>query len=309
MNSGYFLPTNTEKIKSTFPQHLLDLLIEKTSKFNAKMKKSQKYDIKIEESVNKFFQDIGEENNENKNNIIKIASFCKENIDKLNLYEESKVESFKEVLKSQIKYVNEKKQKELRENIYNILSTLDLFFGKNFEKRKKDMQEINDFKNKMQELKKQIQLLINDNIEKNKNIIADFKSKILLSLYDMKKAMEEKLKKYHYKSLITEINIRLEKYTNILIKNIQVYIENIDSKCNEIFKQVIGTINNFSENIIKNSNKYNYKHHLSNVFSNGEKDINTEIMTEIKEKCESLSNIWNKKGFKEWLLSFFLLIH
>ena len=305
MNSSYFLPTNKEKVKSKFPQHLLDLLIEKASKFNAKMKKSQKYDIEIEESINKFFKDIGEENNENKNNIIKIVSFCKENIDKLNLYEESKVESFKEVLKSQIKYVNEKKQKELRKNIYNILSTLDLFFGKNFEKKKKDIQEINDFKNKMKDLKNQIQILIKDNIEKYKNIITDFKSKILLSLYEMKRSMEEKLKKYDYKLLISGINIELEKCTNFLIKNIQDYIGNIDSKCNDIFKQILETINNFSENKIKNSTKYNYKRHLSNAFSNGEKDINTEIMTEIKEKCESMSNIWNKKGFKEWLLSFF----
>ena len=301
--SSYFLPTNIEKIKCTFPQYLQDLLIEKASKFNAKIKKSQKFDIEIEESVNKFFEHIGLENNANKNNIIKIASFCKENINKFNLYEESNVESFKEILKIQIEYVNEKKQKELRENIYNILSTLDLFFGKDFEKNKKNMQEIDSFKKKMEELKKQIQLLIKDNIEKNKNIISDFKGKMLLLLYEMKKTMEERLKKIDYKLLISKINSTLETSTNFLIKDIQNYIGNIDSDCNEIFKQILEVINNFSENKFKRIIKHNYKHHLSNVFSNGKKDINDEIITEVKEKCENMSSIWDKKGFKEWFLS------
>ena len=231
MNSGFFISADETKINSTFPKHLLDLLIEKVGKFNVKIKKSQKYDKEIEECVIKFLKEIGEENNQNRNNIIKLASFCKENIYKFNLYEESNVQSFKDVLKSQIEYVNEKKQNELRDSIHNILSILDLFFGKNFEKKEKDIKEINNFEEKMKESKVEIQSLIKDNISKNKEIIKDFKSIILLSLYEKKRSLGELLKKSGYEAIVQEINEEIEKNMKNLIISIQNQVGNNDIKC------------------------------------------------------------------------------
>ena len=73
----------------------------------------------------------------------------------------------------------------------------------------------------------------------------------------------------------------------------------------KIYLKILEVINNFQEKKIEFLNKYSYKEYLSNVFGNGTKDLDSEIINEIKEKCESLNNIFDKKGFKEWLISFF----
>ena len=304
-NSSYFRFTDENKLRNEFPKKVLDILIEKASKYSVKIKKNQKYDKHIEESVNKILEEIGEEKNANKNNIIKLGSFCKENIEKLKILEESNVQSFKEVLQSQINYVNEKKQKELRESIYNILSILDLFFGDNRGQHKKELKEIENFKQKMKNLKSQIQSLINENIEKNKNLINNLKGQILLSLYERKRKLGESLNKKNYTNLIDEINMELKEKTKILIDGVIKLIEDNDFKSKKILKDIVEVINNFQETKIEFINKYKYKEHLANIFGNGEKDFNNEIMVEIQEKCEKLGDIFNKKGFKEWFVSLF----
>jgi hypothetical protein len=144
---------------------MFDLVLQKAKQFTCKMKKKQKLDKKTEDTINEFFENIGQYKNENKIDMIKVLSFCKENINKTNYYEESNIEEFKKNLNSQIKYVNDNKQQELRESIDNVLSILDMFFGKNFEENKKDIKEINNFTNKMDELKIETKSLINSNIE------------------------------------------------------------------------------------------------------------------------------------------------
>ena len=178
-NTSYFRENKT-KINSTFPQHLLDLLIEKAKLFQVKMKKAQKVDKDTESTINNYFENIGELNNPNKINIIKIISFCKSNIEKINFFNESKIEDFKNILTSQIQFVNDNKQEELRDSINNVLSILDIFFGKNFEKKKKDIEEINNFKNKMNELIEKTEKLINNNITENITLLDNFKKKYII---------------------------------------------------------------------------------------------------------------------------------
>ena len=201
--------------------------------------------------------------------------------------------------------MNDKKQKELRESIYNILSIFDLFFGSNSDKNKKEFKEIENFRERMKNLKQEIHLLITQNIEKNKNIIKTLKGQILLSLHERKKKLVESLKSKDHKILLNEINSELTKNTNNLIKDVQNLISDNDKKCSKIFKKIIGVINNFQETKIESFNKYNYKEHLANVFGNGEKDFDQQLMNEIIEKCESLSDIYSKKGFVEWFQSVF----
>ena len=201
--------------------------------------------------------------------------------------------------------MNDKKQKELRDSIYNILYTFDLFFESNSGKNKKNCKEVENFREKMKNLKQEIQLLIKTNIEKNKNIIRTLKGQILLSLHEKKKKLVESLSKKDYKILINEINSELIKNTHNLIKDIQNLISDNNNKSNEIFKNIVEVINNFQESKIESFNKYNYKAHLANVFGNGEKGFDEQLMNEIIEKCESLSNIYSKKGFIEWFQSIF----
>ena len=88
-------------------------------------------------------------------------------------------------------------------------------------------------------------------------------------------------------------------------KDVLKLISDNNTKCNEIFKNIINVINNFQKAKIESFNKYNYKEHLANVFGNGEKDFEKQFMIEIKEKCENLSDIYKKKGFTEWIVSVF----
>ena len=292
-------------INTTFPQHLLDLLIEKAKLFKDKMKKSQKIDKDTESIINNFFGNIGEIGNQNKNNIIKIISFCKDNINKINFFKESNIEEFKKILKSQIKFVNDNKQEELRESINNVLSILDLFFGKNFEEKKKDKQEINNFKNKMNLLKEKTQKLINNNIEENITLLNNFKGHTLLLLYEKRRNLESLLKDNNKKEIINKINIKLKKSIEKLIESIKKFLDSNDSKCSELFKEIIEVINNFHKIKVETLSKYNFKTHLSHFFGDGKKDLSDEIMEEIQNRCESLSGIFSKKGFKEWFISFF----
>ena len=140
-NYSYFAD-QTRKININFPQHFLDLLIEKAKSFQGKMTKKQKLNYEAESIINNYFEGIGEFYNENKINIIKILSFCKDNITKINYFNESNIEELKNNLKSLIYNVNDNKQKELRESINNVLSILDIFFGKNFEEKKKILKKL-----------------------------------------------------------------------------------------------------------------------------------------------------------------------
>jgi hypothetical protein len=157
----------------------------------------------------------------------------------------------------------------------------------------------------MNDLKDEIKELIQSNIDDNLNIIKRFKSDILYSLYEKRQNLEKLLEKRDYKEILNEINIEMEKNIKNLVNSIKNYLEKNDLKCFEIFKKIIDIINSFTEKKIDSFTKYDFKAYLSNVFSDGKKDLNSEIMNEIRSRCESLSDIFNKKGFKEWFCSFF----
>ena len=301
-NSSYFTD-KTAIINSNFPQYLLNKLIEKAKSFQCKMKKNQKINEDAEKNINNYFEKIGEANNVNKINIIKILSFCKDNINKINYFNESNIEGFTNILKTQIQFVNDNKQKELRESIYNVLSILDMFFGKNFEQNKKNIEEINNFKNKMNELKEKTQKLIKNNIDENVNMLNNFKANTLLKLYDKRRDLQNILREQTYKEIVNEINSLLKDSIDKLIASFKIFLDSFDSKCSSLFKQIIDTINNFHENKVESLTKYNFKAHLSNHFGDGKKELSDEIMEEIRSRCECLSGIFYKKGFKEWFVS------
>ena len=303
--NDYHSYSKLSEINNNFPKYMFDLVLQKAKQFTCKMKKKQKMDKKTEDTINEFFENIGQYKNENKIDMIKVLSFCRENINKTNYYEESNIEEFKKNLNSQIKYVNDNKQQELRESIDNVLSILDMFFGKNFEENKKDIKEINNFTNKMDELKIETKSLINSNIEENIKILKSFKANTLLALYEKKKNLEILLNDRNYEKIVKEINIELEKSIKELIESIKKFIESHDKKCTELFNEIKIAINNFHKIKIESLTKYNFKAYLSNALGDGKKDLCDEIMEEIKSRCESLSGIFQKKGFKEWFISFF----
>ena len=297
--------SNNNIINNSFPDYLINILAEKTKQISEKIKKNQKYDKHIEESINNFFKEKKEYTNKHRSNIIKLLSFCKENINKIDILNESNVEEFKKNLKSLIIYINENKQKELRESIDNVISILDMFFGKNFQENKKDKKEINDFIQKMKDLKINIQSLINENKKKTSELIENCKKDTLYPLYQKKNEMEKLLSNNGYESIIKEINSEIEKNNKNFVKKYIEYLEENDLKCSKLFNETKEVINNFKINKIINISKYNFKQHLSNIFGDGKKDLNTEIMDEIQSRCQSLYDIFKKKGVKEWFFSLF----
>ena len=270
-----------------------------------KSNKNQKYDKQIEEYINNFFKKINEYSNPNRSNIIKILSFCKENINKMDILKESNIDDFKKKLKSQIIYINEKKQNELKESIDNIISILDMFFGKDFQENKKNKKEIDDFIKKMNELKNNIQSLINENIKKNSELILNCKEKTLYQLYSKKNEIEKLLSKSGYESIINQINVEIKENNINFIQKYIKYLDENDLKCSKLFKEITEVINNFKNNKIEYISKYNLKQHLSIFFGDIKKDLNKEIMDEIQGRCENLYGIFKKKGVKEWFFSLF----
>ena len=77
-----------------------------------------------------------------------------------------------------------------------------MFFGKNFQENKKDKKEINDFIQKMKDLKINIQALINENKNKNSELIENCKKDTLFPLYQKKNEMEKLLSNNGYKRII-----------------------------------------------------------------------------------------------------------
>ena len=67
---------------------------------------------------------------------------------------------------SQINFVNHSIQEELKENMENVISILDMFFKRDFTERKKDLKEIDKFVENIGKVKDGLINLLNEN--KNK---------------------------------------------------------------------------------------------------------------------------------------------
>ena len=93
-----------------------------------------------------------------------------------------------------------------------------MFFGKNFQENKKDKKEINDFIQKMKDLKINIQSLINENKKKTSELIENCKKDTLYPLYQKKNEMEKLLSNNGYESIIKEINSEIEKNNKNFVK-------------------------------------------------------------------------------------------
>ena len=182
----------------------------------------------------------------------------------------------------------------------NLLSTLNMIFMKESEKKE---EEINYFKKEMNDLKEEIKSLIKNNVKYNLIIFKSFKADILCSINKEMKNLEKLLDKSDYKEIVKQLNIIWKKNFENLVESIKQCLEKSDLKCLDIIKRAINVINSFKENKINSFIHYDFKSYMSNVFSDGLKSLNSEIMDEIKSEL-GLSSVYNKKGIKEWVYSF-----
>ena len=297
-------------INSTFSDYLLSILVKKVKQFDIKIDKNQKINENIKNEVNKAFEGIVQyekiDNPNYKDKVMKILSFCQDNIKELKTLKESNINEFTKSFSSQINYVNQCIQEELRKNMENVVAILDLFFGRDFSERKKDLKEIDEFSNKIGAIKEAIIKLLNENKNKITSMGKGYKEKVLKSLYEKKSNLEKLLSSKNYEEILEEINKEMNNNIGELNIQIQEYLNNNDLECSKLIKEAKDVIDKFMEGGQSLSiQDVGFKSYISKKIGNEKKDLGKEIYEEIKNSCESLGNILAKKGFKEWFYSLF----
>ena len=297
-------------INSTFSDYLLSILVKKVKQFDIKIDKNQKINENIKNEVNKAFEGIVQyekiDNPNYKDKVMKILSFCQDNIKELKTLKESNINEFTKSFSSQINYVNQCIQEELRKNMENVVAILDLFFGRDFSERKKDLKEIDEFSNKIGAIKEAIIKLLNENKNKITSMGKGYKEKVLKSLHEKKSNLEKLLSSKNYEEILEEINKEMNNNIGELNIQIQEYLNNNDLECSKLIKEAKDVIDKFMEGGQSLSiQDVGFKSYISKKIGNEKKDLGKEIYEEIKNSCESLGNILAKKGFKEWFYSLF----
>ena len=126
------------------------------------------------------------------------------------------------------------------------------------------------------------------------------------SINEKKSNLEKLLSKKNYGEILEEINKEMLNNTGELNAQIQEFLNHNDTECSKLFKEAKELITKFVEGKRDiNLSKTEFKNYMSKKIGDEKKDLGNQIFEEIKNTCESLSNIYAKKGFKEWFCSLF----
>ena len=304
----FFHPIST--FFNTFNDYLLEKLNTKINRFDKKFKsKTQSINDNIKNKViNTLLQCEGNENEKQKENIIKRICFGQENIKELKTLKESNIDEFKESFFSQIRYVNNYMQHEIKNNIHNVIKILDPFFTRDFSEIKEDSQKKNNFEQKMKECTQNIMKLKLENNDNIKEIRKKYKENVLNSLNNKKSHLEVLLKNQDYKKILNEINIEINIKIKNLMDEIKKFLDDNDSKkCFDLIKNAKTIIKDFNVGNIKiiPIMETGFKKYISDKISDGKKDLGDELCKEIMNNCEDMKAIWKKKSFIVWFQSFF----
>ena len=176
-----------------------------------------------------------------------------------------------------------------------------MFFNRDFSERKKDLNEMNIFKNESSEIIEEIKNLLNKSNEEIDNILNEYMDKIDQSLKKDNNELIKELKSYNYKEVLDKINKEIKFNLKDIGPKIHDYIDKIDSESFVIIEKAKKSIEKFY-------NKYdletkNLKSSISKKLGNINKDLGNEIVDELKSSCESSTHILFKKGIIEFLYS------
>jgi hypothetical protein len=305
----YKQPNSKEiNLDNTFFDYLYKILYSKVkNEFEVKISAKQEIDKNILNAINDKINEIKEKENLNdskyENKILQLLSFSQENISKIKTLKESGVENLRDVLSNQINCINKSKQEELRANLDNVIISLDMFFQRDFSERIKDFNKIEEFKIDMDDIKARLQLLIKKNISKAKVIEKNYIEEISNSLKSKKESLQELLKKDNKGIILEKINHEIFSSLESLNLKLKEYIEENDKNSYDLLTEANKCINK-----IENKSKFTIeklKVYLSRELGSENKSLESEILNEIKNSCESLSDIIGQKGFKEWIISLF----
>jgi len=297
-------------IQKSFCEYFYNILLNKRDLIDGKMKKSQQISPDIESDVIEKLNEINEKENmkdlkKYEKNIKLILSFFKDNLNNMKTLKESNINGFKSIFYSQIKDFNDNMQEEIKEKMNNIITTLDMFFRKDFKERKKDIKEVNNFVTSINLEKDKIKNLKKENDEKilmiEKNIITHIKG----SLANKKDIIENQLKSKNYNQILEEINDEMKSKLGNLASQIKDFINYNNEETSKIKTSAKWHIDGFSGRKNSLKNDFNFKKYISKDIGDENKNLDDDILNEIKHSCESLTNIFMKKGFKDWFYSLF----
>ena len=297
-------------IQKSFCEYFYKNLVNKVNLFDAKMKKSQQITPEIESDVTSKLNEINEKEkmqdlNKYEQKIKAILSFCKENINNMKILKESNINGFKDILNSQIKFFNDSMQKELKVKMNTIISDLDLFFKKDFKETKKDLKGVDQFVANINKEKDKIQKLKDENKELIVKIEVSFKDHIKDSLKSKKKLLDSQLQSKNYKQILQEINDEVRSSLKNLSSQITEFIKYNEKQTSDIYSLSKQIIDSFSEGNNNFKISSNFENYISKEIGDENKELDKELYEEITNSCESLSNIFMKKGFMDWFSSLF----
>lgn len=196
-------------------------------------------------------------------------------------------------------------QKELKIKMNKIISDLDLFFKKDFKETKKDLKGVEQFVTNINKEKDKIQKLRDENKELILKIEISFKDHIKDSLKSKKNLLDNQLQSKNYTQILQEINDEVRLSLKNLFAQITEFIKYNEKQTSEIYRIAKNIIDSFSEGNNNFKIGTNFEKYISKEIGDENKELDKELYEEITNSCESLSNIFMKKGFMDWFSSLF----
>ena len=274
-----------------------------------KILKTQKINENVEKKLKQIINDMNVNENFNyeklpeiEDKLSKIISLGQSKTSELKTLKESNINKFKEVLEFQVNYINKIKQDELDEELENVIHLLDDFFERDFDERKKDLNEIKNLKNEGIEIKTELTNFLENNKIFIEKVKTEFKSKIKSSLIENKKKLKAELESKNYNNILEEINNQIKANLKGLNENIIKFIKSNEEKSNKLLIIRKEIINQFSLKDYKGKKSFNTD--FLKKIGNEKQDLEEQLSGELKSSCNSFNILW-KKGIKEFFNSIF----
>jgi hypothetical protein len=298
---------NTQRKYNSFLNYLDNAVRSRISNKNIDdLKKDEKVEGILAEILKKLEIDI-KSNAKDQEKITKIAkcfSFGREKIKNSETKKESNYDFFKENLNFIIHNVNADIQEGIKQSIDNILKSLDSFFSFDFHKGKND-EEIKNFESKIRKINEKINAVSENNQKYYLETIDKYKEIMKKLLNKKKENIIFYLQEKKYTEIIEEINEQIENNLKDLNNKVIELLEKFNDTMNKIISESNFIINKFFGG---NGNDLDIPQFLDFFSSNlrvKKIDLTKEIIEEIHIIFSSSRIIYEKKGFKSWIISAF----
>ena len=234
-----------------------------------------------------------------------MISFAIENIKNLKIQKCTDVENFSQLLNNQINFINSSIQEELKKKINDTIEILDIYFKRDFNERKKELTEAKKFREELSKLQNELEDLFTNNLHIYE-IIEKHKQIIIKSLKQQKSKFSKMLKNKKYDKILNNIKSECQNSLKQFNPELITQINNIEEESLKIYTKVNKNINL----LIQGKNCHlkpvkSLKIEISKNLGNPKMDLSKELMNELVNSCEGLYNIWDRKGFKNWVYSLF----